>query len=155
MASPESTQDQAADIVVVERGVAVPAAALDAAVDEIGQTVPPAQLRALLVVDRIGRPSLGQLATALGTSASATSRLCDRMQTAGLLERAAGGDRRGITLGLSTSGQRLADWVGEQRRAALLRVLEGMSPGGRVALEAGLRELRPTPLPRPDGLPPT
>lgn len=149
MASPESARSQVSNVVVMERGVAVLSAALDAALDEIGHTVPPAQLRALLIVERIGRPSLGQLAAELGASASATSRLCDRMQTSGLLERAAGDDRRGITLALSVSGQRLADWVGEQRRAALRRVLAGMSPAGRAALEAGLRELRPAPLPPP------
>lgn len=129
------------DVGAIERGVLVLIQALDAAVEELGSTVPPAQLRALLVIDRTDRLSLGQLAEALGASASATSRLCDRMQTAGLVERVAADNRRGITLTLTPSGRRLADWVTGQRRAALQRLLSTMSPAGRTALEQGLREL--------------
>lgn len=139
--SPESVGGGVIDLSTVERGVMVLIEAFDAALEEIGSTVPPTQLRALLIIDRVGRPSLGDLAKALGASASATSRLCDRMQTAGLVERAAGGDRRSVTLALTASGRRLADWVGQRRREALQRLLSAMTPKAGAALEEGLRAL--------------
>jgi DNA-binding MarR family transcriptional regulator len=51
--------------------------------------------------------------------------------------------RREILLQLTESGQRLAAWIREQRRAALLRVLEEISPDGRADLTLGLSEVRP------------
>lgn len=142
MTSPEPVGDEVSDITILERGVLVLVEALETALEELGSTVPPGQLRALLIIERIGRPCLSELADALGTSASATSRLCDRMQTAGLLERTAAGDRRGIALALTASGRRLAEWVSRQRRDALRRLLGNMSPAGRDSLERGLRELQ-------------
>jgi DNA-binding MarR family transcriptional regulator len=59
----------------------------ESAVEELGCAVPAAQLRALLVIDREGRLNLARLARALGTSLSATRRLCDRMTMAGLRAR--------------------------------------------------------------------
>ena len=84
------------------------------------------------------------LARLLGASPSATSRLCDRLASAGLLARLpAVASRREILLQLTESGQRLAAWIREQRRAALLRVLEEISPDGRADLARGLSEVRP------------
>jgi DNA-binding MarR family transcriptional regulator len=141
MPSPDSAYGEAVDATALERGVLKLVDALDVALEQLGSTVPPTQLRALLVIDRAGRPSLGELAKALGASASATSRLCDRMQAGDLIERAAGDDRRGVTLALTGSGRRLADWVAHQRREALQRLLGTMTPQGRAALEAGLAAL--------------
>ena len=84
------------------------------------------------------------LARLLGASPSATSRLCDRLAAAGLLVRLpAVASRREILLQLTESGQRLAAWIREQRRAALIRVLEEISPDGRADLTRGLSEVRP------------
>ncbi len=58
----------------------------------------PAQLRALLTIERAGRLNLNKLAAALGASASAASRLCDRMEAAGLLSRDRAVSRREIVL---------------------------------------------------------
>lgn len=141
MPSPDSAYGEAVDVTALERGVLKLVDAMDTALEQLGSTVPPTQLRALLIIERAGRPSLGELAKVLGASASATSRLCDRMQAGDLIERAAGDDRRGVTLALTASGRRLADWVAHQRREALQRLLGTMTTQGRAALEEGLAAL--------------
>jgi DNA-binding MarR family transcriptional regulator len=125
-----------------EVGLTVLLEKCDRAVEEIGSAVPPAQLRALLVVDRAGSLNLSGLARALGASASATSRLIDRMQAGGLLTRdRAALSRREIMLAPTESGRRLAEWVRRQRGAALAAVLGSMSQDGGEALAYGLSEL--------------
>jgi DNA-binding MarR family transcriptional regulator len=125
-----------------ERGLTTLVEAAERAVEKISSSVPPAQLRALLIIDRVGSLNLNKLAAQVGASASATSRLCDRMEVAGLLTRdRAVGSRREIVLLLTESGRRLAEWVREQRRAALSDLLKAMSPEGREALVRGLGEL--------------
>lgn len=125
-----------------ESGLMVLLEACERAVEEIGSAVPPAQLRALLIVDRAGCLNLSALARALGASASAASRLIDRMQAGGLLTRdRAALSRREIVLVPTESGRRLAEWVRSQRRAALDGVLQTMSPAGREALARALSEL--------------
>ena len=104
--------------------------------------LPPAQVRALLVIEAAEDLNVTGLARALGTSPSATSRLCDRLVAAGLLARVPAADsRREILLRLTESGQRLAAWIRDQRRTALTRVLETISPRGRADLSRGLSEL--------------
>jgi DNA-binding MarR family transcriptional regulator len=125
-----------------EAGLAALLETSEKAVEELGSTVPPAQLRALLILDRSGGLNLSRLAAQLGASASATSRLCDRMQAADLLTRErAAGSRREIVLLPTDSGRRLAAWIRQQRRAVLDSLLATMSPDGRAALLRGLREL--------------
>lgn len=70
-----------------EAGLSVLLEACERAVEEVGSTVPPVQLRALLVIEGAGSLNLNRLAGLLGASASAASRLCDRMQAAGLVSR--------------------------------------------------------------------
>ena len=104
--------------------------------------LPPAQVRALLIIEAADDLNVTGLARLLGASPSATSRLCDRLVAAGLLARVpAAASRREILLQLTESGQRLAAWIRDQRRAALLRVLEAISPGGRADLARGLSEV--------------
>lgn len=125
-----------------EAGLAVLLEACERAVEEIGSAVPPVQMRALLVVDRARRLNLKGLSRALGASASATSRLTDRMQAAGLLRRdRAVLSRREVMLAPTDAGRRLAEWVRSQRRAALSGVLADMSQDGSAALACGLTEL--------------
>ena len=125
-----------------EAGLAMLIEASERAVEETGSSVPPAQIRALLIIDRAGSLNLTRLAEALGASPSAASRLCDRIQAAGLLKRdRTAASRREVVLFPTESGRRLAEWVRGRRRAALGDVLEAMSPDGREALTKGLREL--------------
>jgi DNA-binding MarR family transcriptional regulator len=131
------------DVGSAEAGLTVLLEACERAVEELGSSVPPAQMRALLIIGGAGGLNLSRLAGALGASASAASRLCDRMQAAGLLtrDRASAASRREIVLVPTESGRRLAEWVRGRRRAALSEVLAAMTPDGREALARGLVEL--------------
>ena len=129
------------DLGAAEAGLTLLLEAWERAVEEVGAAIPPVQLRALLIIERTGTLNLNKLAAALGASASATSRLCDRMEAAGLLTRDRAASRREIELIPTEAGDRLAAWVRDQRRGALADVLRGMSRPGRSALTAGLGEL--------------
>ncbi len=130
------------DVGSVESGLTALLAAYERSVEEAGAVIPQAQLRALLVIEQAGSLNLSQLAAALAASASATSRLCERMQLADLLTRdRAAASRREIVLLPTEAGRRLAGWVRGRRRAALEEVLRQMSPAGRAALARGLAEL--------------
>jgi DNA-binding MarR family transcriptional regulator len=125
-----------------EAGLALLLEACERAIEELGSAVPPAQMRALLIIDRTGSMNLSRLAGALGATASAASRLCDRMEAAGLLTRhRAGASRREIVLRPTESGRRLAEWVRSRRRAALGTMLESLTEDGRQALARSLAEL--------------
>jgi DNA-binding MarR family transcriptional regulator len=130
-------------MVAVEAGLDVLLEACDKAVEELEGTVPGGQLRALLIIDRAGSISLGRLAGKLGASASATSRLCDRLEAASLLTKIrAAGSRREIAWHATEAGRRLAAWIRERRRAAISAVLGSMRRAeARDALAGGLREL--------------
>jgi DNA-binding MarR family transcriptional regulator len=99
------------------------------------------QLRALLVVERHHEVNLHRLAGALGAIPSSTSRLCDRLQAAGLLDRSISrSDRRAVVLSLTGDGRRLLAAMRAERRADLARVLGAMTDQARAELLAGLHE---------------
>ena len=132
----------ATDLERAEAGLSVLLEAWQRAIEELGAMLPPAQVRALLIVDNGDRLNVTGLARMLGASPSATSRLCDRLVAAGLLARVpAAASRREILLQLTESGQRLAAWIQDQRRTALVRVLDTISPAGRADLARGLSEV--------------
>jgi len=134
--------DGEVDVSSAEAGLAVLLEACERSLEEMGGSVPPAQMRALLIIESAGSLNLSRLAGALGASASAASRLVDRMQLAELLTRdRAAASRREIVLVPTESGRRLAEWVRGRRQAALGELLQAMTPDGRAALARGLREL--------------
>ena len=134
--------DATTDLERAEAGLSVLLEAWQRAIEELGAMLPPAQVRALLIVDPRDSLNVTGLARMLGSSPSATSRLCDRLVAAGLLARVpAAASRREILLQLTESGQRLAAWVREQRREALIQVLEQITPDGRADLARGLSEV--------------
>ena len=134
--------DGEVDVSSAEAGLAVLLEACERSLEEVGAAVPPAQMRALLIIESAGSLNLSRLALALGASASAASRLVDRMQLAELLTRdRAAASRREIVLVPTESGRRLAEWVRGRRQAALGELLQAMTPDGRSALARGLREL--------------
>ena len=132
-----------ADLQRAEAGLAVLLEAWQRAIEELGAMLPPTQVRALLVLDTADDLNVTGLARVLGASPSATSRLCDRLVAAGLLVRVPAASRREILLRLTESGQRLAAWIRDQRRGALVQVLQAISPAGREDLARGLSELLP------------
>ncbi|HEX2312728.1 MAG TPA: MarR family transcriptional regulator [Thermomonospora sp.] len=100
--------------------------------------VPATQLRVLFVVERHGSINLSGLAGELGALLSSASRLCDRLEAAGLLARVPGRDRRAVELRLSRDGELLLSRLRERRRRELARVLAQMTPAARTALLTGL-----------------
>ncbi|MGA5700083.1 MarR family winged helix-turn-helix transcriptional regulator [Peterkaempfera bronchialis] len=106
-----------------------------------GTTVSTSQLRALITIDRHRRIHLRGLAEELGAAASVTSRICDRLQTAGLIDRDVGeADRRQVILRLTREGAELLAELRERRRAGLRATLAGMAPAARASLLVGLEE---------------
>jgi DNA-binding MarR family transcriptional regulator len=97
--------------------------------------VPPAQLRVLTIVAAADHTNMSRLAEALEVVPSSASRLCDRLEAAGLLRRVPDPrDRREVRLLLTPAAQRLLEELRERRRAALAEVLERMSPARRQEL---------------------
>lgn len=111
----------------------------DRAEDWATPRIPPLQVRVLTVLGRQGSMNLTQLSRAVGAIPSSASRLCDRLEAAGLVERrTSAGSRREITLALSVEGQRRLDAFAQVRRDDFESVLDGMSGPARRALLKGL-----------------
>lgn len=149
----ERPEGSPADLQRAEAGLAVLLEAWQRAIEELGAMLPPAQVCALLAIDTADDLNVTGLARVLGASPSSTSRLCDRLVAAGLLVRVPAASRREILLRLTESGQRLARWIRDQRRVALARVLQAISPAGREDLARGLSELLTPPDPSRRGSP--
>ena len=124
--------DGEVDVTSAEAGLSVLLEACERSLEELGAAVPPAQMRALLIIGGAGSLNLSRLALALGASASAASRLVDRMQAAGLLTRdRAAASRREIVLVPTESG------------AAAGGVGAGAAPRGAGRVAAGHDPRRP------------
>ena len=129
----------------LEMGLAVLRKACDQAVDKLGGAVPGVQLRALLIFDDAGGSlDTRQLAAELTISGAAASKVCDRMQEAGLMTVEDTSSQGALRCVLTDSGIRLARWVKDQQRIALSKVVYSMRPSARDALIHGLRELAAT-----------
>ncbi|RZQ60505.1 MarR family winged helix-turn-helix transcriptional regulator [Amycolatopsis suaedae] len=101
--------------------------------------IPPRQLHVLLTVRGEGSVTLGTLGALLRATPSSTTRLCDRLQAAGLLVRVPGTvDRREVEVAVTAEGLRLLNRLQLAREQDLRTVLDGMSPHGRRALLTGL-----------------
>jgi DNA-binding MarR family transcriptional regulator len=103
-----------------------------AAVDDV---VTPPQLRVLVMIASRGPLNLGAVARSLGVHPSNATRLCDRLVTAGLIDRRDDpADRRNLQLQLTGEGRRLVDGVMDRRRRSIAAVLERMPALQRTAL---------------------
>lgn len=97
------------------------------------------QLRALVMLDDRGPLNLSAVAAGLGVDASNASRTCDRLVTAGLLDRRADErDRRHVSLTLTDEGRKVVEALMAERRAILGRVLTRLTGTERAALSTGL-----------------
>ncbi len=111
----------------------------DRAEDWATPRIPPLQVRVLTVLSRQGSMNLTQLSRAVGAIPSSASRLCDRLEAAGLIEReVSSGSRREITLRLSSEGHRRLDSFAQVRREDFEAVLDRMSGPAQRALLKGL-----------------
>lgn len=93
----------------------------------------PAALQSVL---RRPEQSIETLRHAVGRSHSATVRLVDRMEDAGLITRRPAPDGREVSLVLTTAGHRMAMRVLQERRAVMSRAVVGMSDVERRSLES-------------------
>jgi DNA-binding MarR family transcriptional regulator len=126
-----STDDVEATMLAARALVAISAESV-AAVDDV---VTPPQLRVLVMIASRGPLNLGAVARGLGVHPSNATRTCDRMVTAGLLDRRDDpADRRNLLLQLTDQGRSLVDGVMDRRRVAIAEVLDRMPALQRTAL---------------------
>jgi DNA-binding MarR family transcriptional regulator len=106
------------------------------AVEDVRPRLPPRQIRALRAVR--GRPALNitALAEHLRIGLPAASRLCDRLEAAGLLRRCVQpDDRREVRLEVTAQGRRFLTDVTERLSLRLTTALDGVPPVQRTRLE--------------------
>lgn len=102
--------------------------------------VSPSQLRVMYCIDRDEGMNLRALGEALGSAPSSVSRLCDRLEAIGFVERAPSPtSRRELELRMTPRGRAYLRDLREQREEALLEILGAMRPREREALMKGLR----------------
>jgi DNA-binding MarR family transcriptional regulator len=110
-----------------------------ATAEEATPRLPARQLLALRTVRHTPELNLTALAERLGVGLPTASRLCDRLEAAGLLERSVQPrNRREVQLVLTSYGHRVLTDVTERRVHRLAAVIDGMTPAQRTALEQGL-----------------
>ncbi|MEU0336714.1 MarR family transcriptional regulator [Streptomyces sp. NPDC006193] len=97
------------------------------------------QLRVLLILEHHEGINLRTLADSLASTPPSTSRLCDRLQAAGFVDRVVGStDRREVRLHLSSRGRAFLDDLRARRERELQAVLALMPAAKRAALLEGL-----------------
>ncbi|MFJ4621656.1 MarR family transcriptional regulator [Streptomyces sp. NPDC088812] len=97
------------------------------------------QLRVLLILEHHEGINLRTLADSLASTPPSTSRLCDRLQASGFVERAVSpADRREVRLRLSGRGRAFLADLRVRREQQLQAVLAVMPAARRVALLEGL-----------------
>ncbi|MFF3488816.1 MarR family winged helix-turn-helix transcriptional regulator [Streptomyces sp. NPDC002701] len=97
------------------------------------------QLRVLFILEHQEGINLRTLADALGSTPPSTSRLCDRLQAVGFVERRPGAtSRRELRLYLSRRGRTFLGDLRSRRERALESVLEQMPAARRTQLLQGL-----------------
>ncbi|MFJ8074116.1 MarR family winged helix-turn-helix transcriptional regulator [Streptomyces sp. NPDC096176] len=97
------------------------------------------QLRVLYSLDREEGINLRTLGEALGSTPPSVSRLCDRLEALGFVQRLPSPvSRRELELHLTAHGKAYLRDLRAQRQEALLAVVADMPPSGRNALLKGL-----------------
>ncbi|MGW2959176.1 MarR family winged helix-turn-helix transcriptional regulator [Streptomyces sp. NPDC001220] len=100
----------------------------------------PHQLRALRILEEEPGLNLTALAVGMEIGLPTASRLCGRLEAAGLLERVLHPrKRREVRLLLTRQGHQVLDDMASHRARALAVVLESMEPAAREALRQGLQ----------------
>lgn len=93
------------------------------------------QYRALVVLASRGPQSLAQLAAELQVVPSTATRMCDRLERKGLVERRAVPDnRREVEVRLAREGRKIVTTVAAARRRALRAIVDRLGEGERAAL---------------------
>jgi DNA-binding MarR family transcriptional regulator len=114
--------------------------ALEGIISE-GTDVTLPQFRLLLALEGLGRVPSSKLAARLGLAASAITRMGDRLEHAGLVQRGTDqGNRSIVTVELSVTGHRLVNSALARRQKRLAAVLDLMSPEDRAAAVRSARQ---------------
>ncbi len=101
------------------------------------------QVRAVVALDHHDGLNLRALAELLGSTPPLVSRLCDRLEAVGFVDRLPSTrSRRELTLRLSDQGRTYLRDLRARRRENLESVLAKLTPEARSALADGLREFR-------------
>ncbi len=116
--------------------VAVATRSLGAAAEET--TI--AQYRALVVLASRGPQRVGDLAAALGVTASTAGRMCDRLLRKGLIRRYhSRADRRTVRISITGEGRRVVDQATARRRVLIGGILGKLPAGEQLAVAAALQ----------------
>lgn len=95
--------------------------------------VSPAQASMLAMVDRLGCPTLGELARAEQVQPPTATRLVSQMEEAGLVSRTADAtDRRVARVAVTTKGRKELERIRRLKTAYLVERLESLSSGDRA-----------------------
>jgi DNA-binding MarR family transcriptional regulator len=105
------------------------------------------QMKLLLIVDRLGSPSMGEAAAAIGSSLSSTTRLVDRLVLENLVGRSERpGDRRHVFLHLTEGGNALLNRLYTDRVAFSTEIISRMETADlehlHYAMQAAMRAFR-------------
>ncbi|MFE7837120.1 MarR family winged helix-turn-helix transcriptional regulator [Streptomyces sp. NPDC057474] len=112
------------------------------AVEDVTPRLSPRQILALRAVRRGPELNLTALAEQLGVGLPTASRLCDRLEAAGLLQRCVRvDDRREVRLVVTERGHGFLGAVTERLSARLGDALAAMPPAERARVEQVLRAL--------------
>ncbi|GAA4980610.1 MarR family transcriptional regulator [Kitasatospora paranensis] len=110
-----------------------------------GTTAPSStsQLRLMYVVDRENGIRMRTVCQRLASAPPTVTRMCDRLQAIGFLQRLpCPDDGREITLQLTRAGKEHLQRIREQRDTMLHQAINSMPPTERRALATGLTALR-------------
>lgn len=101
-----------------------------------------AQARVLFVIERNEEINLSALGRLLGAAPPSVTRLCDRLQAVGFLERnPSPGDRRELQVRLTARGRAYLGDLRSRRQEALTEAMAAMPAPSRAALAVGLSDL--------------
>ncbi|WP_447002133.1 MarR family transcriptional regulator [Saccharothrix isguenensis] len=103
------------------------------------------QLRAMFVLERLTCMNLRTLTEELDSTPPSMSRLCDRLEAVGFLERSLSpNSRREVELRLSERGRVYLSDLRKRRREHVRGLIEAMPVSARTAMTDGLIALRET-----------
>lgn len=112
----------------------------DRAEDWAVPRIPPSQVKVLGLLRYRGQMNLSALAAEIGAIPSSASRLCDRLEAAGLTQREVPADnRRAVRISLTKQGRRRLESFDRARCEDFSPVLAQMTPEARGSLLEGLR----------------
>lgn len=107
---------------------------------DLPERISASQLRVLLTVRSLGRPTLSELADRLDALPSSATRLCDRLVSAGYLVRNADpANRRFHVMEVGPAGLELLSRIDQHRAVLLAGYLRAMPETTRRHLDRGLR----------------